>query len=46
LMAKQQQPTRRVATRVYTNWDIALLVYQLDQTVGLVKYGNTTTRLY
>ena len=45
LMA-EQRPRRRVATRVYTNQDVTLLVQQLDQTVGLVKYGDTTKQLH
>ena len=45
LMA-EEQPSRRVATRVYTNRDVARLVQQLDQSVGLVKYGGTTKQLH
>ena len=45
LMA-EEQPCRRVATRVYTNRDVARLVQQLDQSIGLVKYGDTTKQLH
>jgi hypothetical protein len=45
LMA-EEQPSRRVATRVYTNRDVARLVQQLNQSIGLVKYGDTTTQLH
>jgi len=44
LMAKEQ-PRRQVAARVYTNRDVARLVQQLDQNVGMVKYGDVTMQL-
>jgi len=45
LMA-EEKPSRRVATRVYTNLDIARLVQQLDQSIGMVKYRDTTKQLH
>ena len=41
-----EQPSRRVATRVYTNRDVARVLRQLDQNIGLVKYGDTTKQLH
>jgi hypothetical protein len=42
----EEQPSRRVATRVYTNRDVVRLVQQRDQSIGLVKYGDTTKQLH
>src|SRR2546423_3239870 len=44
LMAKEQ-PRQQIATRVYTNRDVARLVQQLDQSIGMVKYGDVTKEL-
>jgi hypothetical protein len=41
-----EQPSRRVATRVYTNRDVARVLRQLDENIGLVKYGDTTKQLH
>ena len=44
LMVKQRA-NRQSAVRVYTNQDVAQLVEQLNQSTGLVKYGNKTAHL-
>jgi hypothetical protein len=41
-----EQPSRRVATRVYTNRDVTRAVQQLDQSIGVVKYGDKTKQLH
>jgi hypothetical protein len=41
-----EQPSRRVATRVYTNRDVARVLRQLDENIGLVRYGDTTKQLH
>jgi hypothetical protein len=41
-----EQPSRRVATRVYTNLDVARVLRQLDENIGLVRYGDTTKHLH
>jgi hypothetical protein len=46
MLMAEEQPSRRVATRVYTNLDIARLVQQLDQSIGMVKYRDTTKQLH
>jgi len=45
LMA-EEQPSRRIAMRVYTNRDVTRVVQQLDQSIGLVKYRKTTKQLH
>jgi len=45
LMA-EEQVNRQVATRVYTNGDLAQLVQRLNQNTGLVKYRDKTEYLY
>jgi hypothetical protein len=45
LMA-EEQTSRQVAARVYTNRDVARLVQQLNLSVGLVRYADKTEQLY
>jgi len=42
----EQQVNRQVAGRLYTNRDVAQLVQQLNQSTGLVKYGDKSGHLY
>jgi len=44
LMAEQHL-NRQSAVRVYTNHDMVQLVEQLNQSTGVVKYGNVTVHL-
>ncbi len=45
LMA-EEQTSRQVAARVYTNRDVAGLVQQLNLSVGLVRYADKIEQLY